>query len=230
MSFALSIGRKDNMLAARNPPGKSVKRRVTIDQTGSGSRTRGTQTRRPNRLYFKSLKTIEAMQDKLLALERAFKKVLGQYLVLQKEYSRMKINISTMAIINRRMAQDSQDNEIKIDKLQMARIYLEDKINDQNAKIEELTKKIEESKVESKETEERLIDSETYSLAKDTRIQAIARAVEDVKASLSWGSFTGTSTELDSVCAHHATFVRCFKITGVCQNMISSTSGESLVW
>lgn len=201
MSFALSIGRKDNMLAARNPPGKSVKRRVTIDQTGSGSRTRGTQTRRPNRLYFKSLKTIEAMQDKLLALERAFKKVLGQYLVLQKEYSRMKINISTMAIINRRMAQDSQDNEIKIDKLQMARIYLEDKINDQNAKIEELTKKIEESKVESKETEERLIDSETYSLAKDTRIQAIARAVEDVKASLSWGSFTGTSTELDAVFA-----------------------------
>lgn len=201
MSYALSIGRKDNMLAARNPPGKSVKRRITIDQTGSGSRTRGTQTRRPNRLYFKSLKTIEAMQDKLLALERAFKKVLGQYLVLQKEYSRMKINISTMAIINRRMAQDSQDNEIKIDKLQMARIYLEDKINDQNAKIEELTKKIEESKVESKETEERLIDSETYSLAKDTRIQAIARAVEDVKASLSWGSFTGTSTELDSVFA-----------------------------
>lgn len=201
MSFALSIGRKDNMLAARNPPGKSVKRRVTIDQTGSGSRTRGTQTRRPNRLYFKSLKTIEAMQDKLLALERAFKKVLGQYLVLQKEYSRMKINISTMAIINRRMAQDSQDNEIKIDKLQMARIYLEDKINDQSAKIEELTKKIEESKVESKETEERLIDSETYSLAKDARIQAIARAVEDVKASLSWGSFTGTSTELDSVFA-----------------------------
>lgn len=201
MSFALSIGRKDNMLAARNPPGKSVKRRITIDQTGSGSRTRGTQTRRPNRLYFKSLKTIEAMQDKLLALERAFKKVLGQYLVLQKEYSRMKINISTMAIINRRMAQDSQDNEIKIDKLQMARIYLEDKINDQNAKIEELTKKIEESKVESEETEEKLDDSETYSLAKDTRIQAIARAVEDVKASLSWGSFTGTSTELDAVFA-----------------------------
>lgn len=130
----------------------------------------------------------------------------------------MKTNVTTMAVISRRMSQDQQSNETKLLELQTVKIYLEDKIDGQSSKIESLTTVSDEqvfklncqtSEIKEllaktgkltntvKEIKEELTDKVQYALAKDARIKVISKAVHDLKSSLEWGHFNGSTKELD---------------------------------
>ena len=153
-----------------------------------------------NRLYASSLKTITALSSRITSLERAFKTLLGQYSVLQSSYGKMRNNVTTMAVISRRVTQDSRDLEEQVDKLRIARASLEDKINLQNIKIEELTKKLNRDDDVSSDKSDKSEDKPKDDLlSKDARIKAIAAAVNDVIYSLRWGDYNGTSGKLDDL-------------------------------
>jgi predicted RNase H-like nuclease (RuvC/YqgF family) len=151
-------------------------------------------------------------------LNHAIGKVCGMYHVLRDECLRMKRSNITHMLVSRRLQDDGIRQAARVDQLSAARIYLMDKIDDQAEHVREnektitrLTGRIEslektiaklEGEVgisEVKKDASEQMDPKDYQLAKDARIRAISDAVTELKSKLSWGQFSGTGDELDSI-------------------------------
>lgn len=124
------------------------------------------------------------------------------YSNLQEDYKKMRLQLLTLTCVVRRLQDDESESQVKIDKLSMARIYLIDKIKDLESKLEEARLSNGSDKTDGVSNQANLgsddEDGETKDrLKKDARIRAIRSAVEQLKDHLSWGNYSGTSSELD---------------------------------
>lgn len=114
------------------------------------------------------------------------------YKVLREENRRFRLQTVTMAVILRRLTQDIEANETKIDKLEAARIYMKDRLDNQHERIEELVKQI-------ADQSEKAGDLKDVCRAKDSKFKQIGQAIEELKNRLIWGKFSGNSNELDEM-------------------------------
>lgn len=160
-------------------------------------------------------KEIMAMVDSVMEA-----KVNEIYKTIQKECSRMRTSIISHMMISRRLQDDTARLEARVNILSAARYYLSDKINDQartilkseeifasiQNKVEGFLVKLSDAKPQvvggadqGDKSGEVKIDPVTYRLCKDSRLKAIGNAVDNIKTNLSWGNYSGTTSELEDI-------------------------------
>lgn len=98
----------------------------------------------------------------------------------------------TLAVIVRRHEGDLKIAETKIDELKAARLYMKDRLDNQEERIAELTRDL-------TVMMEKKNDSEHHNRAKDARVDALRQAVGELKSDLIWGKFEGTPDELEQL-------------------------------
>lgn len=135
---------------------------------------------------------IQGLVRHVARLQRAMRTTTNLYYVLREEHKRDKLQTMTLAVIVRRLSGDLQDAEKKVEGLEMARLYMKDRLDNQVETIESLQKQVDELNEKSR-------DQRDYGFAKDARIRVVRETAEQIKSDLAWGKFSGTSDELDKL-------------------------------
>lgn len=154
--------------------------------TAVSSKNRGQRQRQCQRQVRNGRQRPNSRQDnrpivtKIKNLEESYVKLTKMYTTLQEDYGRMRANHTTMAVISRRLQEESRANEDKISSLVASKVISE-------AKIEKLEQQVASLTDENKELEEKKDDLQSYNFAKDARIKVIKDAVDNLRSTLLWG-------------------------------------------
>lgn len=80
----------------------------------------------------------------------------------------------------------------KCDMLELAKIYMGDRITYLEGKVKEMSLEFDDEKTKFKDLHDRVS-------VKDTRMRKIHDVIQAIKSDLLWGKFNGTSEELDEL-------------------------------
>jgi len=118
---------------------------------------------------------------------------------VSQEYRKLSRQHMALTVVVRRLHGDQQKTGEKLDRLQVARFYFADRINELEEHVAKLSTK--QSQVDAKEASKKSKDDDEdeVSLEGEDRIEAIRKAVKDLKANLLWGKFIGTPQELETI-------------------------------
>lgn len=183
--IVVRLGARQGGRGRQAPPRNSSSSGHNHGQAHGHFQTRGRDGHPLNR-------TVAIQGMRLNRLERSLKTTQFLYRDLLADLRKIKTQNLTLALMQKKLSDKLGHQVEKADMLELAKIYMGDKITDLKDQLEDVNKELETLKAKSKASREN-------NLTREEMTSKIRDAVLEVKSDISWGKFNGTCDELDEI-------------------------------